>query len=192
MRSTAQRTRILRQRLLTSVAIVAGAWLAYGVLIGGDEDEFESAAADDERGYYVNAATLTEFGPDGAPRIVLRADSIEQRLADQSVLLSNLALDYQTAEAGAWTVTAAQGRMPAAATALLLSGDVLVTGHEARGAAVIRTDQLSYDTVTSVIQTVEPVSVQFGPHSLQGRGLHVVLNDGTLRLESNVHGRFVP
>ena len=192
MRSTAQRTRILRQRLLTSVAIVAGAWLAYGVLIGGDEDEFESAAADDERGYYVNAATLTEFGPDGAPRIVLRADSIEQRLADQSVLLSNLALDYQTAEAGAWTVTAAQGRMPAAATALLLSGDVLVTGHEARGAAVIRTDQLSYDTVTSVIQTAEPVSVQFGPHSLQGRGLHVVLNDGTLRLESNVHGHFVP
>ena len=192
MRSPAQRARILRQRLLTSVAIVAGAWLAYGVLIGGDEDEFESAAADDERGYYVNAATLTEFGPDGAPRIVLRADSIEQRLADQSVLLSNLALDYQTAEAGAWTVTAAQGRMPAAATALLLSGDVLVTGHEARGAAVIRTDQLSYDTVTSVIQTAEPVSVQFGPHSLQGRGLHVVLNDGTLRLESNVHGRFVP
>ena len=192
MRSTAQRTRILRQRLLTSVAIVAGAWLAYGVLIGGDEDEFESAAADDERGYYVNAATLTEFGPDGAPRIVLRADSIEQRLADQSVLLSNLALDYQTAEAGAWTVTAAQGRMPAAATALLLSGDVLVTGHEARGTAVIRTDQLSYDTVTSVIQTAEPVSVQFGPHSLQGRGLHVVLNDGTLRLESNVHGHFVP
>jgi LPS export ABC transporter protein LptC len=192
MRSTAQRARLLRQRLLTSVAIVAGAWLAYGVLIGGDEDEFESAAADDERGYYVNAATLTEFGPDGAPRIVLHADSIEQRLADQSVLLSNLELDYQTAEAGAWTVTAAQGRMPAAATALLLSGDVLVTGHEARGAAVIRTDQLSYDTVTSVIQTAEPVSVQFGPHSLQGRGLHVVLNDGTLRLESNVHGRFVP
>jgi len=192
MRSTAQRTRILRQRLLTSVAIVAGAWLAYGALTGGDEDEFESATADDERGYYVNAATLTEFGPDGAPRIVLRADSIEQRLADQSVLLSNLALDYQTPEAGAWTVTAAQGRMPAAATALLLSGDVLVTGHEARGTAVIRTDQLSYDTVTSVIQTAEPVSVQFGPHSLHGRGLHVVLNDGTLRLESNVHGRFVP
>jgi LPS export ABC transporter protein LptC len=192
MRSTAQRARILRQRLLTSAAIVAGAWLGYGVLVGGDDDEFESAAADDERGYYVNAATLTEFGPDGAPRIVLRADSIEQRLADQSVLLSNLELDYQTPEAGAWTVTAAQGRMPAAATALLLSGDVLVTGHEARGAAVIRTDQLSYDTVTSVIQTAEPVSVQFGPHSLQGRGLHVVLNDGTLRLESNVHGRFVP
>jgi LPS export ABC transporter protein LptC len=192
MRSAAQRARLLRQRLVTSVAVVAAAWLAYGVLVGGDEDEFEAAATDDERGYYVNAATLTEYGPDGAPRIVLRADSIEQRLADQSVLLANLEIDYQTAEAGAWTVTAAEGRMPVAATALLLSGDVLVTGNEARGAAVIRTDQLSYDTVTSVIQTAEPVSVKFGAHQLDARGLRVVLNDGTLRLESNVHGRFVP
>jgi LPS export ABC transporter protein LptC len=191
MRSAAQRAR-LRQRLLTSAAIVAAAWLAYGVLTGGDDDEFEAAGTKDERGYYVNAATLTEHGPDGAPRIVLRADSIEQLLADQSVLLRNLEVDYQTAEAGAWTVTAAQGRMPAAATALLLSGDVEVTGKEARGAAVIRTDQLSYDTATSVIQTAEPVSVQFGAHQLEARGLRVVLNDGTLRLESNVHGRFVP
>jgi len=150
------------------------------------------AAAAQDRGYYVNTATLTEFGPDGAPRIVLRADSIEQRLSDQSVLLTNLELDYSTSESGEWTVTAATGRMPAAATALLLSGDVQVTGSEARGSAVIRTDQLAYDTATSVIQTAEPVSVQFGAHQLAGRGLRVVLNDGTLRLESNVNGRFLP
>ncbi len=192
MRSAAQRARLLRQRLVTSVAIVAAAWLAYAVLAGGDDDEFEATATDEERGYYVNAATLTEYGPDGTPRIVLRADTIEQRLAEQSVLLENLELDYQSAEAGAWTVTAAHGRMPVAATALLLSGDVLVTGSEARGTAVIRTDQLSYDTASSVIQTAEPVSVQFGAHQLEARGLRVVLNDGTLRLKSNVHGRFVP
>ena len=192
MRSAAQRTRLLRQRLLTSAAIVAAAWLAYGVLVGGEEDEFEATGADEGRGYYVNSAKLTEYGPDGAPRIVLHADTIEQRLADQTVLLEKLTIDYQTAEVGTWNVTAAQGLMPVAATALLLSGDVTVTGSEARGAAVIRTDQLSYDTVTSVIQTAEPVSVQFGAQQLDARGLRVVLNDGTLRLESNVHGRFVP
>lgn len=192
MRSAAQRARLLRQRLLTAAAIVAGAWLAYGVLVGGGDDEFEASGADEQRGYYLHSAQLTEFGPDGSPRIVLNADTIEQRLADQSVQLENLTIDYQTAEAGAWTVKAAQGRMPVAATALLLSGDVTVTGSEARGAAVIRTDHLSYDTGTSVIQTAEPVSVQFGAHHLDARGLRVVLNDGTLRLESNVHGRFVP
>jgi LPS export ABC transporter protein LptC len=191
MRSPAQRARLLRQRLLTVAAAVAGAALAYGVFTG-DDDGFDAAAADEDRGYYVNAATLTEFGPDGSPRIVLRADSIEQRLSDQSVLLTNLELDYSTTESGQWTVTAATGRMPPAATSLLLSGDVQVTGTEARGSAVIRTDQLAYDTATSVIQTAEPVSVQFGAHQLAGRGLRVVLNDGTLRLESNVHGRFLP
>lgn len=191
MRSPAQRARLLRQRLLTAAAAVASIALAYGVFTGPD-DSVESAAAAPDRGYYVNTATLTEFGPDGAPRIVLRADSIEQRLSDQSVLLTNLELDYSTSESGEWTVTAAKGRMPAAATALLLSGDVQVTGSEARGSAVIRTDQLAYDTATSVIQTAEPVSVQFGAHQLAGRGLRVVLNDGTLRLESNVNGRFLP
>lgn len=193
MRSPAQRAHALRQRLLTVVAIAAGAWLGYTLLGGGGGDEFEATGGDEDRGYYVNTATLTEFGPDGSARIVLRADTIEQRLSDQTVELRHLTVDYQTAEAGAWTVTAARGHMPAAATALLLSGDVVVTGRESRGGpATIRTDQLSYDTKTSVIQTAEPVSVQFGAHQLQGRGLRVVLNDGTLRLESNVNGRFSP
>jgi len=191
MRSPAQRARLLRQRLLTTAAVVAAGVLAYG-LFTGDEGGIDVTAADDDRGYYVTHATLTEFGPDGSPRVVLHAESIEQRLSDQNVLLSDLTLDYKTAKAGQWTVTADRGLMPAAATALLLSGDVRVTGEQARGGAVIRTDQLSYDTGTSVIQTAEPVSVQVGAHQLEGRGLRVVLNDGTLRLESNVNGRFVP
>jgi LPS export ABC transporter protein LptC len=191
MRSTAQRTRLLRQRLLTTAAVVAAGLLAYG-LFTGHEDDVEVTTTDEDRGYYVTQATLTEFGPDGAPRVVLQAESIEQRLSDQSVLLSDLKLDYTTAKAGQWQVTADRGRMPAAATSLLLSGDVQLTGDQAHGSAVIRTDQLSYDTGTSVIQTAEPVSVKVGAHWLEGRGLRVVLNDGTLRLESNVNGRFIP
>lgn len=191
MRSAAQRARVLRQRLLTAAAVLAAIVLGYG-LFAGEDDEVEVTSANEDRGYYVNRATLTEFGPDGAPRIVLHADSIEQRLSDQSVLLSQLILDYTTSESGPWTVTADQGRMPSTAKSLLLSGDVQVTGAQERGGAVIRTDQLAYDTTTSVIQTAEPVSVQLGKHRLEGQGLRVVLNDGTLRLESNVHGRFIP
>ncbi len=178
--------------MLVAVAIVAGAVLAWQMLGGGTDEDIQATATDEDRGYYLNQTRLTEFGPDGAPRIVLRADSIEQRLADQNVLLRDLTLDYSTAQAGKWHVTAAEGRLPQSATALLLSGDVRVTGNDPRGTALIRTDQLSYDTTSSVIQTAEPVSVQFGNHQLEGRGLRVVLNDGTLRLESNVHGHFVP
>ena len=102
--------------------------------------------ADDERGYYLDdARRCTEIGPDGAPRIVLRADSIEQRLADQSVLLYDLTLDYNDrATAGALDASPpTRGRMPpdrdVAAAVGRRAGH---RGSEARGTAVIRTDQL--------------------------------------------------
>lgn len=178
--------------MIAGAAAVAAGLLAYGLLSDRDQDEIERTEADEDRGYYLTQATLTELGADGSPRIVLRADAIEQRLSDDSVLLSGLEIDYRTPEAGLWTVTADHGRMPVDRGSLLLSGDVLVKGDEARGSAVIRTDNLAYDTSSSVIQTADPVAVQFGDHQLEGRGLRIVLNDGTLRLESNVHGLFNP
>ena len=90
------------------------------------------------------------------------------------------------------TVTADRGRLLPDASSLRLSGNVVIRGTEARGSAVIRTDELTYDTKTSLVQTAEPVAVQFGEHTLSSRGLRAALNDGTLRLESNVHGQFKP
>lgn len=191
MRSAAQRTRGLIRGLGAAGALVAATLLAYG-LFNGRDDEIEATPADEERGYYLTNATLTEMGADGAPRIVLRAELIEQRLADLNVLLSDLSVDYNTADAGNWTVTADRGRLLPDATSLQLSGDVVIRGTEARGSAVIRTEELTYDTKTSLVQTAEPVAVQFGAHTLSSRGLRAALNDGTLRLESNVHGQFTP
>lgn len=191
MRPAAQHARQLKRRLVTSAAVIAGALLAWGIF-GGVDAPVETTTADEQRGYYLTSATLTEFGPDGAPRIVLHADSIEQQLADQSVRLTDITLDYATAKTGKWHVTAARGSLPVTAKSLLLSGDVRVVGQRPQGPAVITTDLLAYDTDTSVVQTAEPVSIELGRHRLAGRGLYVVLNDGTLRLESDVHGRFVP
>lgn len=192
MRSAAQRKRLLTRRVQAAVATLAGFALLYGIFVAPGGDEIESTAADEQRGYYLLDAVLTEMGTDGSPRLVVHAKSIEQQLADQSVLLSDLALDYRTESSGTWTVTAENGRMPADQGSLQLSGNVEVKGAEARGAAVIRTERLAYDTRSSIIQTTDPVTVHFGVHELTGRGLRVVLNDGTLRLESNVHGRFNP
>jgi LPS export ABC transporter protein LptC len=135
-------------------------------------------------------ATLTEMGPDGKPRIVVHARNIEQQLADDSVVLSDLRLDYTTSKAGRWNVTAETGRMPRDRSSLILTGNVTVTGSEDQGAPVIVTDRLTYDTAADYIQTPEFVSIHFGNHVLGGRGMRVNLNAGTLRLESNVNGRF--
>jgi LPS export ABC transporter protein LptC len=194
MRSAAQRTRELIRRGVTMVAIVAGAASLLHILTGPSDDEAVAAAAPDERGYYLSEARLTELGEDGTPRVIVRAQSIEQQLSDQSVRLAQLELDYNTASQGRWHVTADGGRMPSDRSTLLLQGNVQVTGSAERdsGQAVIRTDELAYDTRTNVVQTAAPVTVEFGPHKLQGRGLHVGLNQGTLRLESNVNGQFKP
>ena len=84
--------------------------------------------------------------------------------------------------------------MPPNRDSLLLSGNVRVTGEPAgaTGVASYRTDELAYDTRTNVVQTAAPVVVRFGPHEFRGRGMRVRLNDGTLRLESNVNGHFTP
>jgi LPS export ABC transporter protein LptC len=194
MRSAADRTKHLIQRVVTMVAVVAGGALLLNMLAGSPDDATESTAAADERGYYLNDATLTELGPDGRPRVVVRASSIEQQLVDQSVRLAQIELDYTTQQQGEWHVTADRGRMPSDRGSLQLEGNVLVVGTAERGEgkAVIRTDELAYDTRTNVVQTAALVTLDFGPHQLRGRGMRVGLNQGTLRLESNVNGQFKP
>jgi LPS export ABC transporter protein LptC len=194
MRSAAGHARRLTQRIVTFAAILAGGVLLFGLLVGRDEGSTEQTVAPEERGYYLTDARLTELGVDGKPRVVVRARSIEQQLADASVHLQDLELDYTTTQSGAWHVTADRGRMPSDRTSLQLAGNVRVAGApEAAGnRAIILTDELDYDTKANVIQTAAPVAIQFGTHELHGRGLRVALNDGTLRLESNVNGTFTP
>jgi len=195
MRSPADRARQLTQRAITIAALLAGGAMLFALLVGREDDATQDTAAADQRGYYLSDATLTETGSDGRPRVVVRARSIEQQLADESVHLADLALDYSTPQQGQWHVTADRGRMPRDRGSLLLAGNVRVTGTTAGQddqQAVIRTDELTYDTQANTVQTAAPVAVQFGPHELHGRGLRVGLNEGNLRLESNVNGRFTP
>ena len=194
MRSAAGRARLLTQRVVTFAAIMAGGALLFGLFAGRDDDETATETAPDERGYYVSDARLIELGTNGKPRVVVRARSIEQQVADESVRLDDLQLDYTTTREGAWHVTADRGRMASDQTSIQLAGNVRVAGSpESSGAgATIVTDELDYDTRANVVQTASPVAIQFGTHQLHGRGLRVALNDGILRLESNVNGTFSP
>jgi LPS export ABC transporter protein LptC len=192
MRPAAAGTSRLTRWVIGITATVAGVATAYNLLLGGGGDDVESDPWQEQRGYYLSDATLTELGVDGKPRVVVQARSIEQQLRDQSVVLQDLELDYSTTQAGTWKVTADRGRMPPERNSIQLFGDVTVTGREARGSAIIRTERLAYDTAANLIQTSDPVRIQVGAHELHGRGLRVDLNKGTLRLESSVNGTFKP
>ena len=194
MRSAAGRARVLTQRIVTFAALMAGGAMLFSLLAGRDDDATQTEVAPKARGYYLVDARLTELGTDGKPRVVVQARSIEQQLADQSVQLQQLELDYTTTRSGMWHLTADRGRIPNDRTSLQLAGNVRVAGSpEPSGArAIILTDELDYNTRASVVQTASPVAIRFGSHELHGRGLRVALNDGVLRLESNVNGTFTP
>lgn len=189
----------MMQRWVSVAAFLAGLAFLYTLLTGRNDPAAESGEAPAERGYYLSDARLTELDQDGRPRMVVHAQSIEQQLDDQSVQLSDMTLDYAPQSAAVspgpaarWKVTASRGRMPADRSSLILSGDVRVTGTETHGAATITTDQLSYDPKSNIVQTSHPVVVQYGSQRLQGRGMRVDLNAGTLKLESNINGSFTP
>jgi LPS export ABC transporter protein LptC len=192
MRPAAKRKRPLTRRLTAVLTGVAGLALLYVLLTGRDESDVELGDAAEQRGYFMSDATLTEMGPDGKPRIVVRAGTIEQQLSDQSVDLSDLDLDYRTKDFGVWHVTALSGHMPSDRQSIDLSGSVKITGEQSGKDATILTERVSYDIDRGIVQTRDPVTVHFGSHELKARGLHAELNAGTLRLESNVNGRFVP
>src|SRR5690606_39846911 len=59
-----------------------GLVLLYGLLGAPGGEEIERGVASEPRGYYLVDAVLTEMGADGLPRVVVRADSIEQQLAE--------------------------------------------------------------------------------------------------------------
>jgi len=192
MRPAARSPESRNQRLIAAAAFVAAISLLYGLLGGRDSNDFETGPADEDRGYYLTDATLTEMGMDGKPRIVVHAKTAVQQLSDQTVSLDTVQVDYTAQQTGPWKVTANRGHLAADRTTMMLAGNVRVTGTEAGAATVIDTDELTYDTQANFVQTADPVTVRFGVHELRGRGLRADFNAGTLKLESNVNGRFNP
>ena len=99
------------------MSVLAGTVLLFELLAGRGREPLGPDTGAERRGYYMEDATLTEMGADGQPRIVVHARDIEQQVADESVVLNDLKLDYTTGKAGRWTVTAKHGRMPPDRTA---------------------------------------------------------------------------
>ena len=192
MRSARQRARILIGRTVGVAAAVAGLVLLYGLLTGWNDDDVELGDAGAERGYYALDATIVETGKTGRPRFIAHARRVEQQLVDQSVLLEDMTLDYPTADHGTWHVVAPAGRMPADRESVELYGGVTISGADAHGDAVIRAERVHYLIDAAIVDTASPVTLTYGRHELRARGLEARLNDGTLRLESDVNGRFTP
>ena len=142
-------------------------------------------------GYYVRDARLTGTDENGEPTYDLTATMARQTRADGVIALENVRVSYKPDTAGAWNLRARTGRMPADATIIRLTGDVVGTSGNSGGpTTTIRTDYLEYEPATYAARTDREVTVDYAGGTVRGRGMRANFRDGTVELLSRVNGRY--
>ena len=143
-------------------------------------------------GYYLKHAVLTEFDSTGVPTIRMEAERIDQIDQSQEVVLTNVTVHYISPSGQAWVLVGDIAHVQPGGKIIDVSGNVKLQGDatEHAGTAVIHSDALTYDVPESTVSTKSDVRVEFGPHTLNARGLVANLKERTIHLESKVNGRF--
>jgi lipopolysaccharide export system protein LptC len=152
----------------------------------------DGAAVDDDPGYASRDAVIIETGEDGRPIYRLEAETIRQSPNDMTVTLDALTLTYATSDGALWRASAERGTVPPGGSRIELEGDVRLRGtlRGERTPAEIDTERLTFDADSEVASTAAPVTLRFAGQRLSATGLRADLKAETLRLESNVHGRY--
>jgi len=145
-------------------------------------------------GYFLHQATLSQTDANGQPQIEMTTEQATEEPNSTAVLLGPLTARYYPSRGAPWLATADAGRLTPGATTVELDGHVTLTGNPAPhlAPAVIRTEQLSLDTATSVATTSVPVRIELGRNAVTAIGLRADLKSQRLWLESDVHGHYAP
>ncbi|HUX74518.1 MAG TPA: LPS export ABC transporter periplasmic protein LptC [Steroidobacteraceae bacterium] len=145
-------------------------------------------------GYYLQGAVLTDYDRNGDPSVKIAAARIDQIDGGNEVALHDIRVDYQTPGGQSWLMVGDLAHIEPGGNAIDVSGNVRLTGadREHAGAALIRTDQLTYDVHAALVRTASDVHIDFAGQTLSARGLIANLNERTVSLESRVNGRFLP
>ena len=145
-------------------------------------------------GYYIRGARWSRTDEQGRLTYRVRAERLDELPADERLRLQGVNVEYRPAEDTAWTISAATASALKDGSLLELSGDVEIRSVPTDGSAqrTILTQALRFWPDTSSVQSDLPVELRVGNLQLHGMGLSADLKGHTLRLESVVHGTFLP
>lgn len=202
--------RLSWSRPLAYVAVIAVVAAAYfiGRLGRGNNGTDEAARQTPDPGYAAHDAEIIETGYDGRERYRLNAKVIRQQTEAGVIELETLEMNYHpgaqpgvagesrpaAADQEVWHLVSDHGLVRADGDDVQLRGNVRVTGS-APGSGEplsLTTSELRINTPTEFIETRAPVKVTWSGHEWNAKGLTADLKAGTLRLESDVHGKFAP
>jgi LPS export ABC transporter protein LptC len=157
-------------------------------------------------GYYVKEARLTGTGPDGQVLYRVGTTAAEQLLADGTITMQDVTVDYEPAAQVPWKLRANHGQIPPDRNIIELVGDVVastaattvnpanaaVKGRTSTAPLLIRTDFLELDPEAYVARTESFVAVERDRDTLRARGMRVYLKQDRLQFNAEVRGRFLP
>ncbi len=171
--------------VLAVVALVASVW----ILTTSKRSSQSQGGAESARrpGYYLNDAVMTDYNQNGDPSIKIAARRIDQIDHGTEIELHDIRVDYQTAGGDSWVLNGDLAHVEPGGTVVEVTGNV-----QLKGAALIRTDRMTYDTAAGIASTASDVVIEFADQVLTAHGLLANLRARTVRLESRVNGRFHP
>jgi LPS export ABC transporter protein LptC len=145
-------------------------------------------------GYYLKNAVLTDYDLAGHPSIRIEAERIDQIAHGNEVALYNIRVVYQAPNGQSWVMVGDVAHVQPDGKVVDVTGNVRLQGDSAgrEGAAIVRSDSLSYNVPEAVASTKSDVRIDFARHTLTAHGFTANLKERTMRLESKVNGRFHP
>jgi LPS export ABC transporter protein LptC len=181
-------------RILVVLAIVA---VVIGVLFfaqgpGSALTQPQASQPSEVPGYSARNAEVVETGADGRPVYTLNARVVRQRPNDARVQLDGPRMSFLSSDGTKWLVAARAGQIHQDGSNVDLFGDVTLDGTLSGTPVSISTSIISLDTRTEIATTHAPVTFDSNGGKLGATGLVANLKDGTLSLESRVHGSFPP
>lgn len=175
--------------MLVLAILAAATWIA----TWQREDEtppVDRAAAAEPLGYYARGARVTGTDEQGRPVYRVFAQRLDELPGEDQLQLTGVNVDYQPADAAAWTFTAATAKYARDGSQLDLKGDVEVRSSPTDGSRPLRfaTESLVLSPDTSTAASDEAVEIRVGDWQLDAIGLRADLKEHTLALESVEHG----
>lgn len=175
-------------RWVSITASLAALVIGFGALSGRDSDVDIADISSEQPAFYAKDAVIVQTQADGSPQLRLIADRIRQQTADDSILLTDVRVDYLKVPDKRWLLTADQGVVPADSRLVNFSGNVNLRPDDG-STALLRTDALSIDTERNLAYTTaSPTTLRFGRYSMRVKRLEADLKTEKIKLES-VHGR---
>ena len=192
----------VRFALLLGAALVTG----YFVLRSPSTEDPTPPRAHLGLGYYVKGARLLGTGPDGQILYRVTTTAAEQLLADGTITMRDVNVDYVPAAQVPWKLAADRGQIPPDRNIIELMGNVVAAteatavdpaaaGAQGRSNAaplLIRTDYLELDPEAYIARTERLVAVERSRDTLHARGMRVYLKQDRLQFNAEVRGRFLP